>query len=142
MKFSRSGNDLALTIRGSSDQVTLKQYFDEDWRGANGPYLIERIAFADGTVLSFAAVQAILFAGSDEAETIIGSRAADVLTGQGGNDTLAGREGEDLLEGGGGDDVLLGGAGRDILDGGVGNDVLRGGGVIDTYNQIRDWTTV
>jgi len=120
VKLIRSGNDLVLAIRGSSDQVTLKQYFDEAWNGANGPWLIERIAFADGTVLSFADVQAILFAGSDDAETIIGSSVADVLTGQGG------------------DDVLLGGAGRDILDGGAGNDVLRGGGVIGWGNQVYD----
>jgi VCBS repeat-containing protein len=120
VKLIRSGNDLVLAIRGSSDQVTLKQYFDEAWNGANGPWLIERIAFADGTVLSFADVQAILFAGSEEAETIIGSRAADVLTGQGG------------------DDVLLGGEGRDILDGGAGKDVLRGGGVIGWGNQVYD----
>ena len=120
VKLIRSGNDLVLAIRDSGDRVTLKQYFDEDWRGQNGPWLIERIAFADGTVLSFADVQAILFAGSEDAETIIGSRAADVLTGQGG------------------DDVLLGGAGRDILDGGAGNDVLRGGGVIGWGNQVYD----
>jgi Ca2+-binding RTX toxin-like protein len=120
VKLIRSGSDLVLAIRGSSDQVTLKQYFDEDSHGQNGPWLIERIAFHDGTVLSFADVQAILFAGSEEAETIIGSRAADVLTGQGG------------------DDVLLGGAGRDILDGGAGNDVLRGGGVIGWGNQVYD----
>ena len=138
VKFIRSGNDLVLAIRGSSDQVTLKQYFDEAWNGANGPWLIERIAFADGTVLSFADVQAILFAGSEEAETIVGSRSADVLTGQGGNDTLIGNGGDDRLEGGDGDDVLLGGAGRDILDGGAGNDVLRGGGVIGWGNQVYD----
>ena len=70
VRLIRSGNDLVLAIRnngGSSDQVTLKQYFDEAWNGANGPYLIERIAFADGTVLSFADVQSTLFAGSEEA---------------------------------------------------------------------------
>ncbi|CAD5377721.1 conserved hypothetical protein [Pseudomonas sp. OF001] len=120
VKLIRSGNDLVLAIRGSSDQVTLKQYFDVAWNGVNGPYLIERIAFSDGTVLSYANVQAILFAGSEEAETIIGSRVADVLTGQGG------------------DDVLLGGAGRDILDGGAGNDVLRGGGAIGWGNQVYE----
>jgi len=123
VKFIRSGNDLVLAIRGSSDQVTLKQYFEQVWNEANGPYLIERIAFADGTVLSYANVQAILFAGSEEAETLIGSRGADVLTGQGG------------------DDVLLGGAGRDILDGGAGNDVLRGGGAIGWGNQVHDWNS-
>ncbi|MDP2170096.1 MAG: putative Ig domain-containing protein [Rhodocyclaceae bacterium] len=139
VKFLRNGSNLVLAIRGSTDQVTLKQYFDEAWNGANGPYLIERIAFADGTVLSFADVQTILFAGSEDAETIVGSRAADHLAGQGGNDTLIGNHGDDLLEGGDGDDVLLGGAGRDILDGGAGNDVLRGGGAIGWGNQAHDW---
>ena len=43
-----------------------------------------------GTVLSFNDVQAILFSGSEEADTIIGSRAADVLTGQDGDDVLLG----------------------------------------------------
>ncbi|MGH8760464.1 MAG: calcium-binding protein, partial [Burkholderiales bacterium] len=119
VRFIRNGNDLVLAIRNSGDQVTLKQYFDEAWNGANGPNLIERIAFADGTVLSFTDVQATLFAGSEEAETIIGSRGNDVLTGQGG------------------DDVLLGGAGRDVLDGGAGNDVLRGGGAL-WNNQAYD----
>ncbi|MEZ5616210.1 MAG: putative Ig domain-containing protein [Rhodocyclaceae bacterium] len=121
VKFLRNGNDLVLTIRDSGDQVTLKQYFDEDWNGANGPYLIEHIAFADGTVLSFPDVQAILFAGSEEAETIIGSRMDDVLTGQGG------------------DDVLVGGAGHDVLDGGAGNDALHGGGGVGWNSQAYDW---
>ncbi|MDP2221111.1 MAG: calcium-binding protein [Hydrogenophaga sp.] len=139
VKLIRSGDDLVLAIRGSSDQVTLKQYFDEMWNGANGPYLIERIAFADGTVLSFADVQTILFAGSEDAETIVGSRVADVLTGQGGDDVLVGNGGNDRLEGGDGDDVLLGGSGHDVLDGGAGNDVLRGGGSINWDSQIYDW---
>jgi VCBS repeat-containing protein len=120
VKLIRSGDDLVLAIRGSGDQVMLKQYFDETWNGANGPYLIEHIAFADGTVLSFADVQAILFAGSEEAETIVGSRLDDVLTGQGG------------------DDVLLGGAGHDVLDGGAGNDVMHGGGALNWYGQAYD----
>ena len=120
VKLIRSGDDLVLAIRGSGDRVTLRHYFDEDWRGANGPYLIERIAFGDGTVLSFADVQAILFAGSEEAETIVGSRMDDVLSGQGD------------------DDVLLGGAGHDVLDGGAGNDALRGGGSVGWNNQAYD----
>ncbi|OJX05334.1 MAG: hypothetical protein BGO72_14040 [Burkholderiales bacterium 70-64] len=127
IRVVRDGSDLVLSIRDSSDRVTIRRYFDEDGNGANGPYLIERIAFADGTVWSFDDVQAILFAGSDEAETIIGSRQADHVAGQSGSDTLFGREGNDLLEGGDGDDVLSGGAGNDILDGGAGDDLLYGG---------------
>lgn len=120
VKFIRDGQDLVLSIRGTSDRVTLQQYFDEAWNGASGPYLIERIAFADGTVLTPADVRSILFAGSDEAELIIGSRGNDFLTGQGG------------------DDVLLGGAGRDVLDGGAGDDVLRGGAIRSTNGQFLD----
>jgi len=119
IRLTRNGNDLILAIRGTDDQVTLKHYFEEHG-GGNRPWLIERVAFADGTAWSAAEVQAIIFAGSEEAETIIGSRGDDVLTGQGG------------------DDLLLGGAGRDILDGGAGNDVLRGGGLI-WGNQVYDW---
>jgi VCBS repeat-containing protein len=137
VRFIRDGEDLVLAIRGTDDRVTLKHYFQESWNGANGPWLIERIAFHDGTVLSFADVQAILFAGSEEAETIVGSRGDDALTGQGGNDTLIGNGGDDVLDGGDGDDVLLGGAGNDVLDGGAGNDELRGGTGSDTYRFGR-----
>jgi Ca2+-binding RTX toxin-like protein len=135
IRLIRNGNDLVLAIRGTADQVTLKHYFEEHW-GTYRPWLIERVAFADGTQWSSADVQAILFAGSEEAETILGSRGDDVLTGQDGDDTLVGNAGDDVLEGGGGNDLLLGGAGRDVLDGGAGNDVLRGGGMWG--NQVYD----
>lgn len=118
VRFIREGNDLVLAIRGTNDQVTLKQYFDDTLSEGNEAHLIERIAFTEGTVLSIADVQAVLHAGSEESETIVGSREADVLTGQGG------------------DDILLGGGGHDVLDGGAGNDVLRGGGYLGSANQI------
>ena len=133
----RNEQDLILEIRGSTDQITLKQYFSEDWRGLQGPYLIENIDFADGTRWSFSDVQATLFAGSAEADVIIGSRTSDHLRGQEGNDTLIGRMGDDLLEGGAGDDILRGDAGEDILDGGSGDDELRGGHGADIYRFGR-----
>lgn len=126
VQVKRIGNDLVLTILGADDQVTLARYFDEQWNGANSPYLIERIAFADGNVWSFDDIQTRLFAGTADNDTIIGSRQGDYLTGQAGNDTLTGRDGDDFLQGGNGDDLLLGGHGQDILDGGAGDDVLRG----------------
>jgi Ca2+-binding RTX toxin-like protein len=139
IRLVRSGSDLIVTIRESMDQITLKQYFDENWRGGQGPNLIEFIAFANGTTWSFNDVQAALFAGTEEAETIIGSRAGDQISGQAGNDALAGNEGNDQLQGGEGYDLVLGGAGAGILDGGAGNDTLRGGGVIAWNNQPADW---
>ncbi len=120
VKFTRTVNDLVLTIRGSRDEVTLQQYFGVTQTGASPESLIEHIAFADGTVLTFDDVQALLFGGSEEADTIMGSQADDRLTGQGG------------------DDVLLGGGGGDTLDGGAGHDVLRGGGSSAWGDQISD----
>ena len=134
----REGSDLVLAIHGTEDQVTLKRYFDGEWSGGNGPYLIEQIAFSNGTVWSFADVQTRLFAGSQDAETIIGSFGGNHLTGQAGNDTLLGRGGDDLLEGGAGEDLLLGGSGHDTLDGGAGNDVLRGGADLDWINRLYE----
>ncbi|MFZ5659601.1 MAG: putative Ig domain-containing protein [Pseudomonadota bacterium] len=126
IRVKREGKDLVLTIEGTEDQVTLRSYFDVFWPDANGHYLIERIAFMDGTVWSFHDVQALLFAGSPNAESVIGLWEDDHISGQGGDDILIGDGGRDLLKGDDGDDVLLGGLGRDILDGGAGNDVLRG----------------
>ncbi|HND28283.1 MAG TPA: calcium-binding protein, partial [Pseudomonadales bacterium] len=137
VRLVREGDDLILAVRGADDRITLKQYFEENWRGSR-PFAIERIAFADGTVLSFAEVQATLFAGSAEAETITGTGSADHLCGQGGNDTLIAEGGNDLLEGGEGDDLLLGGAGHDTLDGGAGNDLLRGSGTRQRDGWIHD----
>ncbi|MFN4264433.1 MAG: putative Ig domain-containing protein [Aquabacterium sp.] len=122
VQLSRQGSDLTLSIRNTPDQITIKKYFEpssarnSDW----GSYLIEKIAFQDGTTLQLEDVQAILFAGSNESEVIVGSNGANTLTGQAG------------------DDVLLGGAGQDILDGGSGDDILHGGGVLDEWNRIVD----
>lgn len=125
----RADNDLLLSIRGSTDSVTLRDYFGNWDDGRNATYLIENITFADGTTWQYGDVQDILFAGSDNAETITGSRLDDHLAGQAGNDKLLGDAGNDLLEGGASDDVLLGGAGSDILDGGSADDILRGNSV-------------
>lgn len=122
VQLTRRGSDLTLSIRNTSDQITIKKYFEpssarsSDW----GSYLIEKIVFQDGTTLQLEDVQAILFAGSNESEVIVGSKDGNILTGQGG------------------DDVLLGGAGQDILDGGSGDDILHGGGVLDEWNRIVD----
>lgn len=136
IKLTRSATDLVLSINGSTDQVTLARYFEENWHGEQA-YLIERIVFADGTSWSLEDVQAQLFAGSVEADTIIGTRQGDYLSGQAGNDILQGRDGDDYLLGGDGDDILLGGAGRDILDGGAGNDTLRGNADASIYNSMN-----
>ena len=79
-----------------------------DW-GLGAAYRIERVQFADGSVLEGAALVA-------------------PFLGTAGNDTLTGTADADLLMGLEGNDVLSGGAGNDVLDGGAGNDTLYGGG--------------
>lgn len=138
VKLGRQGKDLILAIRDTDDQVTLGQYFFTGPRIDETPWLIERIAFADGTRWTLDEVQAVLFAGSEDAETIVGSRKSDTLTGQGGDDTLLGEAGDDWLQGGAGDDRLFGGSGHDILDGGPGNDLLYGGADLTQNGLIRE----
>lgn len=50
---ARQGNDLILSINGTSDQLTVANYFDNAGKGANA---LEKIRFADGTSWNHAAV--------------------------------------------------------------------------------------
>ena len=76
--------------------------------------MIEEFRFADGEVLSLAALVGDLTATNYD----------DTLTGSGDADTISGGLGDDSLLGEGGDDVLNGGAGADTLDGGLGKDLV------------------
>lgn len=111
VQASRSGNNLVLRLTGTTDQVTVTNYFQND--GATG-YSVEQIRFlATGTVWDVNAVKAGVLTGTSGADTIIGYATDDVLTGFGGNDTLTGNAGLDMLDGGPGNDVLQGGTGND-----------------------------
>ncbi len=90
--FSRSGNDLVLSINGTADQVTIQNWkYGDDYR-------IERVEFADGTLWNKAYLQAIPF---------VGTAGNDYLLGDSGNNTLDGRAGNDTLQGGKGNDSYL-----------------------------------
>gem|GEM_PF-250245 len=105
-------NDLVLTFVGSSDQVTVTNYFYNDGVGS---YRLDEIRFNDGTVWNVEAVKALALAPTD------------------GNDELRGYSGDDVISGGAGDDALFGYSGNDRLTGGVGNDYLDGGVGDDVY---------
>ncbi|MFI3156852.1 MAG: calcium-binding protein [Methylococcaceae bacterium] len=112
--FSRSGNDLVLSINGTSDQLKIQNW----WAGND--YRTERVEFADGTVWNAALIQARI--------------PLPPIVGTDGNDFLYALLGENaMLQGLGGDDYLFGNNGNDILEGGVGNDYLRGGLGNDVY---------
>ncbi|NJZ84189.1 calcium-binding protein [Ralstonia solanacearum] len=120
---TRSGDDLILSLRNSSDRVTVQSHFNSD---ATGPYRIEQVRFADGTSWDVAAVKALVQAPTSGADNLYGYASDDTLNGLDGNDTLRGYGGNDTLRGDAGADTLYGGDGNDSIDGGADNDYLYG----------------
>ncbi|MBV7426529.1 MULTISPECIES: calcium-binding protein, partial [unclassified Acidovorax] len=124
--MSRSGDHLILKIGGTTDQVTVQDYFV-----ANGNRL-DAIRFEDGTNWDYAQVTAMTQQGTEGNDALVGTATSDVLDGKGGNDTVYGRGGDDSISGGLGDDTLHGEAGNDVLLGDDGKDTLSGGDGADT----------
>ena len=121
--LTKSGNDLVLKVSGTSDQVTIKDYF------TGGDKTVQTIQFSTG--------------GSVTAEQIFGlfsmpmPTLSQTVAGTSGNDTLSGGPGNDRLEGGAGNDTYIFGKnyGQDtILDTG-GNDIVAYGAGI-SENQL------
>lgn len=146
VSFNKINLDLVMSIKSTSDQLTIVNYFAN--AGASA-YKLEEIRFSDGTVLNYTNVwdslQPTVINGTELDDTLYGTSAPDAIYGFGGsdiiyggasNDRLYGGDGDDYLNGQAGDDVIMGdagndslfgGTGNDTLDGGMGNDVLRGG---------------
>jgi len=135
----RDGDHLVLSIRGTSDQLTVYYAFGQ-FSPTNE---IEAIQFADGTSWDLGQIKAMLIQGTAGADTLVGYLGPDTINGLDGNDTIWGAAGNDTLEGGSGadrlygeagDDTLIGGSGDDQLNGGADNDVLRGGDGADSLS--------
>ncbi|WP_239324785.1 calcium-binding protein [Snodgrassella gandavensis] len=127
--FTRDGSHLLLKIRGTTDQITVVNFFTGDGHGGDQ---IDVVEFADGSQLDVEAIKALLLKPTEGNDILIGYESDDSLIGLGGNDVLKGQGGNDFLDGGDGDDNLDGGAGNDVLIGGAGNDILYGGDGDDT----------
>ncbi|MEK9139468.1 MAG: calcium-binding protein, partial [Nitrospirota bacterium] len=112
MTVARSGSNLVLVVRGTTNQVTLKDYFL-----APAQELVQ-VQYGDGVIQNVSAVL-------DRARTVTGTEAGETLVGPTGLDGI--------LVGQGGDDVLIGQADNDRLDGGTGRDQLEGSSGSDTY---------
>ncbi len=115
VNVNAEGNDLVLSLIGSSDSVRLSYYFSVP------PEYRPNIEFADGALWDGLAIERKLAPVND---FLVGTHLADTLDGGWGDDTLLGLEGNDLL---------IGDAGNDRLDGGLGDDRLHGGSGDDTY---------
>ncbi|WP_265706615.1 beta strand repeat-containing protein [Verminephrobacter aporrectodeae] len=129
---TRSGSNLVLSIVGTTDKVSISDFFYSD-NPANAWNPVQQIRFANGTTWDINGIKSQVFAGTAAADYINGTTADDTISGQAGADTIDGRDGNDTLYGGADNDTLSGGNGADTLDGGAGNDVLRGDAGNDTY---------
>lgn len=124
IQASRSGNNLVLRLSGTTDQVTVTNYFLND--GAT-PNSVEQVKFlADGAIWDVSTVKNLALTGTSGNDAIIGYATNDALAGLGGDDTLTGNAGDDTLDGGTGNDVLQGGIGNDtyLIARGNGQDTI------------------
>src|SRR5262249_5416154 len=84
-----SGNDLVLSINGTSDKVTLSGRVDVPWHSA------DQVLFADGTLWDYNTLLQKSLAGTANNDWLGGDSGANTLDGGAGNDTLSGRNGDD-----------------------------------------------
>ncbi len=126
LSVRRVGNDLAVSINGTSDRITVRDFFNDTTNSGVGQIDQVRV-LSDGTVWNAATLMQMVTVGTAGADTLIGYTGDDVLSGGDGNDDLRGRTGNDTLNGDGGNDVLSGEAGDDTLLGGDGDDSLNAG---------------
>ncbi|MEW6454449.1 MAG: calcium-binding protein, partial [Pseudomonadota bacterium] len=121
LTFAKVGNNLQVLIAGSSDTLTITNWF------LGSSYQVGSFVLADGSAVP---VQV----------AVIGTSGNDTLTGTASGDVMNGLAGNDVLDGLAGDDTLIGGTGNDTLKGGVGNDTYvfnRGDGTDTVYDDYR-----
>jgi Ca2+-binding RTX toxin-like protein len=113
----RPNGDLLISVAGAGS-VTVTDFYNSPTRR------IERIEFADGTILDSAALASLSvppISGTDGDDVLTGTPHGDVIRGGAGNDTLDGAGGPDILEGGPGADTYrlpaFGGVDRAVEDG-------------------------
>ncbi|WP_239375385.1 calcium-binding protein [Snodgrassella gandavensis] len=141
-EFNRSGTDLVIRAYGSTDSVTLPDYFNDSnhyskafnfifddqsitYEDIKKDYFFTESGDGKDNVITGWSGNDILNGGAGN-DTLWGGNGNDILNGGVGNDTLWGEDGNDILNGEEGEDILNGGAGNDILNGGDGNDILNG----------------
>ena len=129
--FTRAGNDLIIRAYGTTDSVTLPDYFDQNKSSRAFNFI-----FDDKTITyeNLKTDYGITSNGDGGNNTLIGWVGKDIMNGGYGNDVLWGRNGDDILNGGWGNDELNGENGDDILNGDYGNDTLYGGAGNDILN--------
>jgi trimeric autotransporter adhesin len=133
----RQWYDLVVSIRGTTDQVTVQSFFDRDSFVTEGA-AIDLIQFENGLTWDINTIRIKVLEATEGLDTIIGNDTiADVIDGKAGNDFIYGLNGNDILIGGLGSDELHGDDGDDLIDGGLGSDILFGGNGSNTFKFSR-----
>ena len=122
--LSQNGTHLVIGLAGRTATVEIYNQFA--WASWWANDLIETYAFDDGSTLTRAQLNDLLFAGTDGDDSYLGSGSSEIMHGGNGDDLLDGNRGNDTLYGGAGNDDLFGSSGNDTLYGGDGDDILRG----------------
>jgi Ca2+-binding RTX toxin-like protein len=136
IELRREGNDLVIAIRGASDRLSVRGYFEG---GTAAGKTIDAIDFANGSRWDRAEIteRVLQTQATEGPDTLRALATAARLSGLGGDDTLVGSAADDLLRGDGGNDTIRAGAGDDVIEGGSGNDVLAGEAGNNTYRFAR-----
>ena len=146
MMVQRVQNDLVLRLRGTTDQVTVRDFFMQQVGSENvliRPSAVEHIMFADGTRWRYTDIVKMSLPPGVELSDMNDVVSGDNVNGNGGDDQLYvinnGGSSGGALHGGAGNDRLFGSGRDDILEGGAGNDHISGGGGYDTMIYTRGW---
>lgn len=92
VEFGREGQDLVITVDGSTDSIRVNGHF-----GIGGYGAVELFAFGNGVTLTEAEVEALILdaQATDGDDIIEGNDSANLIIGGAGNDVLRGDDGAD-----------------------------------------------
>ncbi|MBB3313467.1 Ca2+-binding RTX toxin-like protein [Rhizobium sp. BK196] len=110
LTFSRSGEDLFITVNATSEVITVEtQYFS-----AGQGWALEKLIFADGTLLNLDHMP--------DTSWIYGTAASETIDGNWGKDYIFAGKGDDIINGSAGGDVYFyaSGDGSDVINDDVG----------------------
>ena len=127
--FSKVGNDVVISIQGTTDSITVKDWYLVD----SYEHKIESIQFNNGTSYTKAEIEqiidGILIIGTDNNDSLVGNDLDNTMIGNLGNDAYTGGIGNDTVIDESGDEVynFNSGDGQDIISDLNGSDVVKFG---------------
>lgn len=119
----RATDDLSISIIGTKDTLTVKNYFLYD---VGSLYPVETLEFSNSTVWNMDTIKLKVMEGTAFDDILQGYASNDIINAGDGNDQVWGNDGDDLLSGGAGSDILIGGFGNDtyFINPTDGNDII------------------